>query len=170
MSFLLGAPCPPKWIDDEPKVSKPTLVATMAGLLLHAVAGMPASGSCTSHSATVPLLSPSTPRTPLTPSLFALSLSCCLCTSLVFSEDGQFVETLVAATFWVAALSRSLRRTCSLSWGSSSRCELGALDSGRHRVDVPGRGGPLASGVRLLVARHLSEGSCYQLVNLATSW
>ena len=128
LSLLFGAPCPPKWIDDEPKVSKPTLVATMAGLLLHAVAGMPASGSCNSHSAAVPLLSPSTPRTPLTPSLFALSLSCSLCTSLVFSEDGQFVETLVAATFWVAALSRSLRRTCSLSWGSSSRCELGALD------------------------------------------
>ena len=39
----------------------------MAGLLLHAVAGMPAGGFRSSHSAAAPLLPPSTHRTPLTP-------------------------------------------------------------------------------------------------------
>ena len=50
------------------------LVATMAGLLLHAVAGMPAGVSCSSRFAAVPLLPPSTPWAPSKPSLFALPL------------------------------------------------------------------------------------------------
>ena len=48
-------------------------VAIMAGLLLHAVAGMLAGGFCSSHFAAVPLLPPSTRRTPWTPR----SLCCC---------------------------------------------------------------------------------------------
>ena len=39
----------------------------MAGLLLYAVAGIPAGGFCSSHPAAAPLLPPSTHRTPLTP-------------------------------------------------------------------------------------------------------
>ena len=94
------------WIDDELKVFNLMLMAIMAGLLLHAVAGTPASCSCFSHLAAVPLLPPSTPRNPSLPSLVALPLSRS-CTSLSASRvstllrrvllhvpGGYFVETV----------------------------------------------------------------------------
>ena len=73
--FLRG---PPMWIDNGLKDFKLTPVATMAGLLLHAMAGKPAGGICISHFAAASLLPPSTQRIPSWPSLVALlsSLSC----------------------------------------------------------------------------------------------
>ena len=50
--FLRG---PPMWIDNGLKDFKLTPVATMAGLLLHAMAGKPAGGICISHFAAASL-------------------------------------------------------------------------------------------------------------------
>ena len=97
-------------------------VAIMAGLLLHAVAGMPAGGFCSSHFAAVPLLPPSTRRTPLTPrSLCCCRLArvalLCLLQGWVHSRDahcchvpvGYFVEAF--ANNLLAVVGASIKRS-----------------------------------------------------------
>ena len=112
-----------RWINDELKDFKPMPVALMAGLLLHAMARMPAGGSCSSHFAAVPLLPPSTPGTLLSPPLVALPLPCLCRTSWSSSRARGFVEAHAAVAFRLAILLRALRRTWLPPSGSPSMCE-----------------------------------------------
>ena len=111
----------PSWINDGLNDFKLMPVAPMAGRLLRAVARTLAGGVCSSHSAAVPLLPPSTPRTPSPLPLVAMPLLCSCRTTWSSSRASTLLwRALLSLPGW--RFRRGLREDFACRHGVFHRC------------------------------------------------